>query len=499
VDAQRHLAEQYDASAQKISVYTGLLDAFGSAETTAAQQANALRAAIELQTGAAVSAIEQQEAWSRSLLDLSGSVAANGTSLSLHTQKGLQNRDALQAAAQATRDMYLEDIAAGKPIADVTRAHEGRIAALKEEARQLGLDKTETEKLIAAYGEVPDNIQTVIETKNFNKVFDELEKLHFAQFALKMGLSPKEAEKQWEREKKGTQYRGLKEGGFVRGPGTSTSDDIPAWLSDREFVEPAHAVDYYGASFFEALRHKAIPKRLLPGFADGGQVLKAPYRVELSKTYVPTLDEVLAKVVPQPSAGGIGSQDMMRILRQPFPGLDLLSGYRPGSRTASGSLSYHARIAADGDKGRAVDIPPRSDVFNYIHDHFKRLTRELIWLGDAGRNIHNGQYHRYSQTLLNQHGVAGMPNAHIHWAMDSGGMLQPGWNPPIWNGTGRPEPVLTNTQWRQISRAARGGGQPPVVNNNMNFPETTLTPTLWRSIQAEERARAALNRDGRNR
>jgi hypothetical protein len=43
-------------------------------------------------------------------------------------------------------------------------------------------------------------------------------------------------------------------GGQVRGPGTTTSDSIPALLSDREYVMPADAVDHYGLGFMDAVR-----------------------------------------------------------------------------------------------------------------------------------------------------------------------------------------------------------------------------------------------------
>ena len=55
-------------------------------------------------------------------------------------------------------------------------------------------------------------------------------------------------------------------GGQVRGPGTTTSDSIPAMLSDREFVVKAAAVDHYGADFF----HQANQMRL----AEGGHVMR---------------------------------------------------------------------------------------------------------------------------------------------------------------------------------------------------------------------------------
>lgn len=75
------------------------------------------------------------------------------------------------------------------------------------------------------------------------------------------------------------------EGGLIDGPGTATSDSIPAWISAGEFMEPGHAVDHYGAGVFEAMRHHAIPREIFAGlqnyavrpvtsrrFAEGGLV-----------------------------------------------------------------------------------------------------------------------------------------------------------------------------------------------------------------------------------
>jgi hypothetical protein len=62
---------------------------------------------------------------------------------------------------------------------------------------------------------------------------------------------------------------GLAEGGMVSGPGTATSDSIPAQLSNGEFVQPSHAVRHYGPGFMEALRTLQFPR---PRYAFGGLV-----------------------------------------------------------------------------------------------------------------------------------------------------------------------------------------------------------------------------------
>lgn len=49
-------------------------------------------------------------------------------------------------------------------------------------------------------------------------------------------------------------FFGWKEGGHIQGPGTGTSDSIPARLSDGEYVIPADVVDKVGVEFFDLLR-----------------------------------------------------------------------------------------------------------------------------------------------------------------------------------------------------------------------------------------------------
>ncbi len=67
----------------------------------------------------------------------------------------------------------------------------------------------------------------------------------------------------------------LASGGRVRGPGSTTSDSILAFLSNREFVVNAKAVDFYGSSLFAALNSMRLPRTLIaamPKFAEGGKV-----------------------------------------------------------------------------------------------------------------------------------------------------------------------------------------------------------------------------------
>ena len=56
--------------------------------------------------------------------------------------------------------------------------------------------------------------------------------------------------------------------GYITGPGTETSDSIPAMLSRGEFVIRAAAVKQWGLGFLHALNRGFLPK--LPHLAGGG-------------------------------------------------------------------------------------------------------------------------------------------------------------------------------------------------------------------------------------
>lgn len=56
-------------------------------------------------------------------------------------------------------------------------------------------------------------------------------------------------------------------GGLISGPGTATSDSIPGWLSNGEYVVRAAAVQRYGEGFLAAINQMRLPK-----FAHGGLV-----------------------------------------------------------------------------------------------------------------------------------------------------------------------------------------------------------------------------------
>ncbi len=162
--------------------------------------------------------------------------------------------------------------------------------------------------------------------------------------------------------------------------------------------------------------------------------------------------------------------EMMRILRVPFPGLGLISGFRPGAITATGNRSYHSM-------GRAVDIPPRMDVFNWIRANYGARTRELIFSPANGAQIWNGRPHMYTGITRANHWD------HVHWAYGNGGVI----DRPTFGllGESGPEVVLPI---RRPDRAAQLAERAGVGGREFHVHVTT-SPTA----SAEQLVRTAMH------
>ena len=78
---------------------------------------------------------------------------------------------------------------------------------------------------------------------------------------------------------------GYADGGKIAGYSPSpTADNIPLWGTAGEFMQPVHAVKYYGEGAMEAIRTRSIPREAFMGynknksksggkfFAEGGKI-----------------------------------------------------------------------------------------------------------------------------------------------------------------------------------------------------------------------------------
>src|SRR5215218_650243 len=252
-------------------------------------------------------------------------------------------------------------------------------------------------------------------------------------------------------------------GGYFRGQGTTTSDSNPApWISDREFIVNARSTARH-RELLEAInrdgRSEGSSERG-PGFALGGIYARGATS-NLGRLYsgVDKTAEYSARLADKMGraqlafmqaryaaarkefmgglgnvGGGMGWQNQMRVLRAVFPGLPLISGFRRNAITATGNRSYHA-------SGRAVDVPPRMDVFNWIRATYGARTRELIFSPAGARQVWNGRPHVYTGITRANHWN------HVHWAMRNGGALR----------VNRPMALMDLSTGRNVAFMGEGG------------------------------------------
>jgi hypothetical protein len=116
----------------------------------------------------------------------------------------------------------------------------------------------------------------------------------------------------------------------------------------------------------------------------------------------------ILQMAPALSAG-IGWQAMWAALKGALPWVRLFSAFRPGAITATGNRSYHGM-------GRAVDVSPSMDVFNWIAGNYPG-SREVIYSPAGGRQIRNGGRHFYGEPTRGDH------FSHVHWALAHGGIV----------------------------------------------------------------------------
>ena len=251
IAGEETLAKTADEAKKAHDDLTASIQGFGSAMMTARGDARSYEAAID----AAQAALK-----------------ANGRTLDIHTEKGRANaaaldgiRDAALKAAESNLVLAEENGTLGAATKTVTGDIGAARDAFIKQAVAMGMPKAAAAKLATQAGLTRDRVKEIT-TKlaelgiqnaqpkiTLNGVPAALTAADRLIARLKL-LTDKNLNVH-------TSYTGTAPGqghtaaggGYIRGPGTTTSDSIPASLSDKEYVVKAKAVDYYGVDTMHAI------------------------------------------------------------------------------------------------------------------------------------------------------------------------------------------------------------------------------------------------------
>lgn len=281
-----------EAAEEALKEYNDLLDATRAALDTATAAAQANGNAMLALSGSQIGLEAAIDAATKSLQD-------HGKTLDIDTEAGRANKQALDTLAAGGQKQIEILQAQNATNEEMVAASEKARKAYVDTATAMGMSADEAEVLAAAYFAIPSEVATWLETQGLDiahadldgweRALDQLSEEEKTKFlALLDGASaatvaaaleelarPRNAVINVSERVVGgaatpTMGRVIRSatGGYIRGPGTPTSDSIPAMLSDREFVLRAAAVRKIGV---ERLHHMNATGTI-PGFRNGGQV-----------------------------------------------------------------------------------------------------------------------------------------------------------------------------------------------------------------------------------
>jgi hypothetical protein len=224
----------------------------------------------------ALDAREAARAFEAAVDDATAAVKENGTTLDINTSKGRANQSALDGVAKAA----ISQISALQANGASQGALQGQLsksrARLEETARKFGMSKAEAKAYADQVLKIPASKSTSFSTPGLDTATSKANSLYAAISRItgktvyinvverQAGTSGASI--------RGGQVKDAATGGAIYGPGTGTSDSIPARLSNGEHVWTAKEVQKLGGQGAMYALRAQVRQGNVPKFADGGAV-----------------------------------------------------------------------------------------------------------------------------------------------------------------------------------------------------------------------------------
>lgn len=294
-------------------------------------------------------------------------------------------------------------------------------------------------------------------------------------------------------------FKGHREGGYISGPGTGTSDSIFARLSNGEYVIPARIVSALGIGFFDELIGRRSTRKH-PGdgseglaFARGGPVAW-PFPVTAAKTWTPSRDQLAESILGAAIQAGVGGvQTWIRSQTG-----------KPYGWARTGPDAWDCSGLVGGAWGLMQGKSPYQRYFTtateapfFPKSGFGLFTAGWAHAGERGGGSVGHTVGNLAGLKFESRGGDGVvvgdratpvtSLAHVgHY--DDGGWLPTGLTIAR-NETGKPEAILTDGQWRamqaMVNRPQAGGDRSLVAiehyHENGADPYAVAADLDWRS------------------
>ncbi|MBK6556152.1 MAG: phage tail tape measure protein [Comamonadaceae bacterium] len=225
-----------------------------AAATSATEATKAYADALKGFASPVLDAREANRKWEESIASSEAALASNGKTLADGTEKGRENARALDGMTTAALDNIGAMQANGASQATLQATLDTSRQRIEAMAVKFGMTKEEARKYAEQVLSIPAARATQISadtsqaTRAIKGLFD-----YWSSKTITLRVAAQQ-----------DRVEGRATGGLITGPGTGTSDSIPALLSNGEYVVRAAAVDHYGVEKLHAINAMR--------FADGGLV-----------------------------------------------------------------------------------------------------------------------------------------------------------------------------------------------------------------------------------
>lgn len=280
--AIREVSETASGGAEKAQVLaeasgeTGnAMNQMGDQAANTAGQIDRMVESLNQATESAYAARSSEVSYQAAVDRASEAIANNGATLDVHTEQGRENRKALDNLAQSAVDHAGAMAQDGRSLNTVRGYMSDARGEFINMAIDMGRSTSEARRLANNLGLVPGNytarvnidvVQTLTRVGPMLGV-DPFAGLGFARGGPVEGYADGGI---------ASRVPGFPSGGVVHGPGSGTSDSIPARLSDGEFVVNAQATDKH-QPLLEAINSGKFAQGGLVGGSGGGTAGGAVY------------------------------------------------------------------------------------------------------------------------------------------------------------------------------------------------------------------------------
>lgn len=446
-----------------------------TAEVT--KQQNLLKTGLESTTDAlkrqedqVMGAVEADIKYGDALKAATDAAQQNGRTIDLNTDAGRRNQQALIDLARAARDDTDAMTANGATTDQVSASEAQHRQQLVQVAQQMGFTKDQAQQLTDKYLAVPTNINTNFLANTFPAV-SEVQKMAGDISHIVSGIQDERVTISFTGP--GTvagQITGLAgsipraAGGPITGPGTETSDSIPALLSNNEHVWSAREVRGAGGHSGVAMLRKLAASGRMPGFAAGGPVINvdAAGTDDVVARNTKFIRDALASTASYGRYAGGGNlegwiQAALGLTGTPQswdgPLHVLISRESGGNPNAINLTDSNAR-AGHPSQGLMQTIPGTFSAYHQAGTSWS-ITDPIANIA-AGINYIKA---RYGSIFNVQQANPNLPPK----GYDAGGLLPPGATTAV-NRTGQPERVLNARQTAKLDRMLSGSGGGVTVN-----------------------------------